>query len=226
MAVTRGNISSSSGNVASLAWSHTTATGGTEIRVCVSLAAGESVSTVVWDVGGTPISGTLIRAEQNTGSVRAEIWEINGTPSASTADITVTPATKARLIAGAADFIGADADTGSDDAGNSADGVTTATVSPLNVTSDDFVVDALAIGGNEGANTGANQTDIYNTGFHSTIGGAASTQDGTDGAAMSWTGISSNDIAIAGCRVPAAGVAATGSGPLLSGKRNQAVMHP
>ena len=71
--------------------------------------------------GSTPISGTLIRAEQNTGGPRAEIWEINDPPASATANIDVVFATKARAVVGAVDFTGADVDTGSDDDGNQAD---------------------------------------------------------------------------------------------------------
>jgi hypothetical protein len=209
VAVTVGNISSASGNVTTLSWSHTTAAGSNkELRVCVSLALNESVSSVTWDVGGTPISGTLIRAEQNAGSVRAEIWQINDPPASTTANIDVVGVSKARMIAGAVDFSGADVDSGVDDVGSSGDAQTSVSNSPTNVVADDFVVDALAMDANQGATTGANQTDIYNTGFHVTIGGAASHQDGTDGAAMSWT-FTSTDIAHAAVRVPAAVADAT-----------------
>lgn len=204
MAVTLGNISSASGNTTTLSWNHTTTSGSDkEIRVCVSLAPGESVSSVVWDAATENISGTLIRAEQNTGSVRAEIWQINDPSGGVTRQIDVTCVTKARLVAGAVDLTGAGADSGVDDVGGNGDAGTSSNISPTNVVGDDFVVDALAMQANQGGTTGANQTDIYNTGFHASIGGAASHQDGTNGAAMSWTFVSA-DYAHAAVRVPAA----------------------
>ena len=207
MTVTAGNVSSSSGNSTTLSWNHTTTSGSDkEIRVCVTLNANESVASVTWDAAGENISGTLIRREVGnpTVDVSVEIWEINNPAGGVTKQIDCVSATKARKIAGAADFSGADADSGVDDVGSNANGQTSVSNSPTNVVADDFVVDCLAMQVAQSATTGANQTDIYNLNFYSTVSGAASYQDGTDGAAMSWT-FGSADIAHAAVRIPSVG---------------------
>jgi hypothetical protein len=205
MAVTVGNISSSSGNITDLIWAHTIAAGTNKVLIVgVALAAGESVSTVIWDNGGGEQQTlTNIHTQQNTGSVRTELWYAVGGVSG-TKNITVTCVTKARLVAGGVDFSGA---TTPDNAtGREEDAATSSSLTITAAGDDDYLVDMLAEDANQNATQGADQAEYVDIASHASISGAGSTQDGAvTGDVMSWS-FGSADIAHSACRIPAAAV--------------------
>lgn len=159
-----------------------------------------------------------------TNTFRTVLWRgIAPTDGAQTITATFANADGTSLSLGAVQFTGADQTTPCQD-GATATGTSTApSVTVLNTTADDFVIDCAGHGGVGGAtgSPGTGQTEVGTS-----VEGYAgiSTQDGADGGVMSWSSSESLAWAISACRVVAASVAgAIGWGLLLAGSRNRLV---
>ena len=195
MAVSKGNVSSTSGNTDSLSWSHTVPSGSNLVLV-VGLCLDDGITASGGVLFNTSESLTLLRRDQNAGAAVTEIWYLVG-PTVTTANIVASLSGKAQNISGAVDFAGAD--TPDNATGSTPDVTTSVSDTVAGSDADNFIFDCVR---KPGAipTEGADQTADWNI---AAVGerGAGSTQDGVNGGVMSWSS-TSDDCAHTACRIP------------------------
>lgn len=197
MAVTKGNVSSASGNTDSLAWAHTLGGSSDVVTVGLSLDAGITASGGV-TYGASAM--TLLRRDDNPGDAVTEIWYITGVSTSET--ITAGLSAKAQAIGGAVDWVGAA--TPDNATGSIPDAVTSVSDTVAGDASDNFIFDVLREPGNA-PTVGADQAEDWNIAAGGERGGGSS-QDGVNGGVMSWSWTGSVGAAHTTCRIPASAV--------------------
>ena len=194
-------------NSSSLAVNHTTGAGPNRLMlVGVSWNCGstdQSISSVTFTPdGGTPVNLTAVRTEQTGTQLRySAIYSLLSPPSEQTGTVTVTfsGAVSNGIVAGVANFAGADQTTPLGTP-NGANGNSTApSVDLTGLNGDELVFDNVFQGASNSSQTltvGPSQSQLWNA-FVSNTRAAASTEQATGGSVtMSWTAASASYWAI------------------------------
>lgn len=171
-------------DAASISWAHTINAGPNRILI-VGIAYQNSIP-----VSGVTYSGvamTEVGSISNGSNATAAIYRLVG-PPIGTANVVVTFGVAVKFIAGSASFFNVDQ---ANPIGTfvSATGLTaTPAVNHAGVVATDWIIDSLAIKGNQTATPGAGQTARWNAALNADIRSAGSTKSGVSGAVpMSWT---------------------------------------
>jgi uncharacterized repeat protein (TIGR01451 family) len=188
---------STTGNTASLSWSHTVGIGTNRILVVgVSIRnAGRTVSNITY----AGLNLTRLGFQNSGGNtVRMEMWYLIGPPQG-TANVTVTLSANASVVAGGASYFGVDPIT---PFGTFTSATATSTTASTTVTSatGEIVMDVVAAQGTSWFLTiGGSQTAQWNAGTGTAPGdvrGASSRESGALSVTMSWTLLVSRPWAI------------------------------